>query len=72
MYFQLLLNIATSGFSLVFIVITAVGVHQVVISDVNTTDKFLFVLFGIVAALVFVWANYRFWAEWFGKYRLDK
>ena len=71
-YFRLLLNIAASGFSLVFIGVEAVGAYQVVISDVNTADKILFVLLEIALAAIFVWANYRFWREWFTKYRPDK
>ena len=70
--FQLLLNIAASSLTLVFIVVTAIGTHQVVVSNVNTTDKFLFVLFGLLFVAIFVWANYRFWHEWFRKYKTNK
>ena len=69
---QLPINIAASGLSFITIVFAVVGTYQVVASDINTTSKVLFVLFAMAFIAVFVWANYRFWIEWFGKYKRDK
>ena len=69
---QLPINIVASGLSLITIVFTVVGTYQVIAGDVNTSSKVLFVLFAMAFIAVFVWANYRFWSEWFGKYKCDK
>ena len=62
---QLPINIITSGLSLIMVGIIVVGIYQVVTSDINTTDKVVFVLFAVVFIAIFVRANYRFWCEWF-------
>lgn len=68
---QFPINIIASGLSLVMIVFTVIGAYQVVASDVSTTSKVFFALFSMVFIAVFVWANYRFWGEWYRKHKSD-
>lgn len=62
---QLPINIVASGLSLIIIIFTVAGTYQVISSDMNTTSKVLFLLFGMAYIAVFAWANYRFWRKWF-------